>query len=337
MKAPTSSAGRRFDTLPGIAPESYVRHMLHGDERIWLEKNCYVDVWIEALHSLQLEPLAIAPFVLAMDFEGDQWTFFKPPHDELRSLYGVDVQELNVWRPLIEHAAEHLSAGKMISTEADAYWMPDTAGTDYRRQHTKSTIVLAEIDLDAGTASYFHNAGYYRLEGEDYRKTFRLDAEPDAGFLPLFAETVRFDRIVHRPADELATMSFDLLRKHLARRPLGNPVERFARRFAADIPVLQERGIGYYHSWAFGTIRQLGAAFEFAALHLRWLGGLGYLNLQDAVEAFELIASTNKTLILKAARATASRKPFDASATFADMAAAWETGMQALDRGVLSR
>jgi hypothetical protein len=87
------------------------------------------------------------PFVAAIDFEGDQWTFFKPPHGELRDLYGIDVQELNVWRPLLEHALEHLAAGKLISTEADAFWLPDTSGTDYRRQHTKSTIVLNDLDL----------------------------------------------------------------------------------------------------------------------------------------------------------------------------------------------
>jgi len=42
---------------------------------------------------------------VAIDFEGDQWTFFKPPHEDLKALYGIDVQELYVWRPLLEHAA----------------------------------------------------------------------------------------------------------------------------------------------------------------------------------------------------------------------------------------
>ena len=81
-------------------------------------------------------PVRSSPFVAAIDFEGDQWTFFKPPHAELTDLYGIDVQEFTVWRPLLEHALEHLEAGKLISTEADAFWLPDTSGTDYRRQHT---------------------------------------------------------------------------------------------------------------------------------------------------------------------------------------------------------
>ena len=100
----------------------FARHALHGEACVWVEKNCYADVWIELLHTLKLEPLALMPFTLAADFEGDHWTFFKPPLPDLQKLYGIDVQELNVWRPLIEHAAEHLAAGKFISTEADAFW-----------------------------------------------------------------------------------------------------------------------------------------------------------------------------------------------------------------------
>ena len=325
---------KHWHVLPGLTPENHARHLLHADERIWVEKNCYIDIWIEVLHALKLEPLAVVPVVLGLDFEGDQWTFFKPPHDELRSLYGVDVQELNVWRPLIEHAAEHLSAGKLISTEADAFWLPDTAGTDYRRQHAKTTIVLTEIDLDGASAGYFHNAGFYRLTGEDFRRTFRLDAPPDEVFLPLFAETVRFDRMLRRPMPELAAMSFELLRKHLGRRPRSNPVRRFAERFAADLPMLQDKGLAYYHAWAFGTIRQLGAAFELAALHLRWLSTHGGGDFGPAIESFEHIASGNKTLILKAARAASSRKAFDPVAMLAEMAEAWDSGMSALDRVV---
>ncbi len=92
-------------------------------------------------------------------------TFFKPPHDELRELYGIDVQELNVWRPLIEHASEYLSKGKLISTEADAFWLPDTTGTDYRRQHTKSTIILADIDVENRRLGYFPQRGIFHVGG----------------------------------------------------------------------------------------------------------------------------------------------------------------------------
>ena len=82
----------RIAVLPDLQPTSYRRSDLHAEDLVWVEKNCYVDVWIEVIHALGLDPFAMLPFVVAVDFEGDQWTFFKPPHDELRHLYGIDVQ-----------------------------------------------------------------------------------------------------------------------------------------------------------------------------------------------------------------------------------------------------
>jgi hypothetical protein len=316
--------------LRGLDPARYSRSILHAESCVWVEKNCYVDIWIEVIHALGLEPRAILPFVAAIDFEGDQWTFFKPPHGELADLYGIDVQELNVWRPLLEHALEHLAAGKLISTEADAFWLPDTSGTDYRRQHTKSTIVLNDLDLENRTLGYFHNAGYYRLEGEDFARTFRLDAPPDPTFMPLFAEVVRVDRVIRRPVAELVAMSHDLWRRHLQRRPARNPVRSFQVRFERDLPGLQEKGLAYYHAWAFGTIRQLGAAFELAALNLKWLTANGSAGLEVATAAFERLSEANKTFILKGARATNSRRPFDSAPLFDAMAADWESGMTTL-------
>ncbi|TLY61059.1 MAG: DUF1839 family protein [Gammaproteobacteria bacterium] len=317
--------------LARLDPTTYGRHRLHTEGCVWVEKNCYVDIWIEVIHALGLEPRAVLPFTAAIDFEGDQWTFFKPPHDELRELYGLDVQEMNVWRPLIEHALEHLGAGRLISTEADAFWLPDTSGTDYRRQHTKSTIVLNDLDLEKRRLGYFHNAGYYSLEGEDFARTFRLDTPPDPTFMPLFAELVRIDALVRRPASELLALSRSLWRRHLKRRPASNPVRRFQARFERDLPGIQERGLAYYHAWAFGTIRQLGAAFELAAANLEWLTAEGVAGLAPATLAFEQLSAANKTLILKGARATNSRRPLDGAALFEEMAGAWERGMQAME------
>ena len=304
---------------------SYRRHALHADERAWVEKNCYVDVWIELVHALGCEPIAMLPFVIALDFEGDQWTFFKPPHDELRDLYGIDVQELNVWRPLVEHASEHLAAGKLISTEADAWWLPDVAGTDYRRAHVKTTIILNELDLGTRRLGYFHNASYHVLEGEDFERTF----EPRE--LPLFAEFARVDRVVHRPLAELQALSGKLLARHLARRPATNPVRRFAERFARDLPSLHEKGLAHYHAWAFATVRQLGAAAELAAVYLRWLAGGDAGQLAPAAAAYDAISSGAKTLILKGARAVNGRKALDGAAMFDAMAAAWDTAIATLE------
>jgi hypothetical protein len=315
-----------------LDPTTYRRHALHADDRAWVEKNCYFDIWIEVIHALGCEPLAMVPVVAAIDFEGDQWTFFKPSHDELRELYGLNVQELNCWRPLVEHAVEHVGAGRLLATEADAWWLPDVAGTDYRTQHTKSTIVIADIDLPAKRLGYFHNAGYFELSGEDFDRTLRLDEHGrpivDPAFLPLFAELVRLDRVQKRPADELRELSSQLLRKHLARRTHDNPISRFATRFEHDLPMLQEKGLAHYHAWAFATLRQLGAAAELMAHYLRWLGGRS----GTAIEAYDAISSGAKAFILKAARAVNNKKPLDASATFAEWADAWAQAMRSLEK-----
>lgn len=319
MNAPRACA------LPGLSPEAYVRHSLHGEPCVWVEKNCYADVWIELLNCLKLEPLALMPFTLAADFEGDHWTFFKPPLPDLQRLYGIDVQELNVWRPLIEHAAEHLAAGKLISTEADAFWLPDTAGTDYRQQHVKTTIVLNELDVANERLGYFHNAAYYRLEGEDFRQIFQTRE------LPLYAELVRLDRLQRRTPEALAELSWQLLKEHFAWRPASNPVERFSARFASDLPLLHERGLAHYHAWAFTTIRQLGAAFELAAACLRWLQPhQPNAALDAAADQFDVIAQESKALILKGARVVNARRAFDAPHALAPAAQAWARGMALL-------
>jgi hypothetical protein len=317
--------------LPHLDPATYRRHRLHADARDWVEKNCYVDIWIEALHALGCEPLAVLPFTAAIDFEGDQWTFFKPPHEELRELYGIAVQELNVWRPLIEHAAEHLAGGRFICTEADAFWLPDTSGTDYRRQHTKSSVILNELDVAGHRLGYFHNAGYYSLTGEDFVRTFRLEAAPDPTFMPLFAELVKIDALTRRPPQELAALSRELWRRHMGRRPRDNPVRRFQQRFGRDLPALQEAGLSHYHAWAFATTRQLGAAFEAAAQNLKWLTSHGHPGVAAAAAAFAQISDAAKTFILKGARAASSKRAFEGAATFDSMADAWNRGMKAID------
>jgi Domain of unknown function (DUF1839) len=313
--------------LPQLSAASYQRHPLHGESAIWVEKNCYADLWIEVVHALGLEPRAMLGFTIPVDFLGDQWTFFKPSLDDLAELYGLDVQELTVWRPLLDHAIEHLGAGRWVSTEADAFWLPDTAGTDYRRQHTKTTIVLAGIDVLQQRLGYFHNSGYFELTGEDFRQLFRVGAPHDPAFLPLYAELVQVDRIVKRPEDELRILARRYLARHLERRPGSNPIRRFQKRFASDLPFMQQGELAHYHLWAFATIRQLGAAFELAAAHIRWVSAKGHPDAEHAAMQFDGIAQGSKTLILKAARAVNSRRELDASPLFDEMAIAWERGI----------
>ncbi len=323
----------RVVALPGLEAATYQRHALHAEDRVWVEKNCYVDVVIELLHALRLEPLAVLGSAATVDFEGDNVTFYKPSHDDLRTLYGMNVQELNVWLPLVEHAQHHLAGGAFISTEADAFLLPDTSGTDYRRNHVKTTIILADLDVEQRRLGYFHNASYHELHGDDFAQLFRIGASPDPTVLPLYAELVRVDRLVVRPRGELALAALGLLRTQVARRPADNPIVRFQRRFEQELPVLQARGLDFYHVWAFATVRQLGAVFELLALHVRWLVDSGLdAGLLPAAEEFDRVSVGAKTFILKAARAVNSKKPFDGAPIFDDMAEGWAHGMATLAR-----
>jgi len=306
---------------------TYQRHPLHAEDRVWVEKNCYVDVWIELVHALGCEPLAMLPFVAAIDFEGDQWTFFKPKHDELFDLYGIDVQELNLWRSLADHVQVHVGDGKMVAVEADAFFLPDTAGTDYQHQHTKTTIIICDFDLEQRRLGYFHNASYHALAGADFEKLFRIGVPADPAFMPFYAEVVRVDRLVKRSPDELRAMSRALLQKHLARRPAQNPVTRFGESLASDLARLQGEGLPVYHAWAFATIRQLGAAMELLSLHLLWRGDEP---ARDAASELAKVSHAAKTLILKGARAVNAKRALDAAPLFEEMAGAWQRGMDLL-------
>ena len=321
----------RPPSLAPIVPSDYHRHPLHAPSCVWVEKNCYVDVCIELLHALGLEPMAMFGATVAIDFEGDNFTFFKPSHDEMRELYGVDVQELNVWRPLLHHATEHLVAGRLISTEADAFALPDTDGTDYHRNHVKTTIILADLDAAQRRLGYFHNAGYFELFDDDFDRLFRVGVAPDPAVLPLFAELIKVDRLVKRPHDELVHLAHGYLARHLRRRPSRNPVAAFKRRVERDLPELQANGLPYYHAWAFATVRQLGAVCELLAMHLRWLSGEAEL---QAADDFDAVSRGAKSFILKAARAVNARRPLEATVLLDEMADAWQRGMTVLARGL---
>jgi hypothetical protein len=313
-----------------VEPKAYVPHELHSSQRAWTESNCYIDVWVEVLHALDLDPSACLPHVVPVDFDGDQWTFFKPSHDDLWTLYGLDVHELNVWKPLLRCAEEQLAAGHVVLSEVDAFFLPDTAGTDYRSTHTKTTIGMQHLDLEGKVLRYFHNSGYHELSGADFVGTFRLDAAPDPAYMPFFAEFVRIDRRRKLEPRDLTRASLEVLRKHLERLPRANPVDRFAARFGSDLAWMHKEGLPAYHAWAFATLRQLGAAFELAALYVRWLSRQGEAGLDDVAASFDAISGCAKTLILKTARSVNTKKPLDAGATLAEAARAWEAGTRAL-------
>lgn len=317
--------------IGSLDPLTYSRHALHGSQCAWVEKNCYADFWIEVLHAKGFEPLALLPFVVNVDFEDDQWTFFKPSHDELRSLYGVKVHELTMWRPLLDHVAEHLAVGRLVSIEVDAFWLPDTVGTDYQTKHSKTTIAINQLDTARRRLGYFHNAGYFELGGDDFDQLLP-STKPLASqiTLPLYAELITFTRQDAASAIDMKRASLEIMRKQLQYVPEANPVQRFAQRFARDLPLLQSSGLEHYHAWAFAGIRQWGSAYELAAAWIDWMQDILGPESGDAKNAFNALSLDAKTLILKGARAVASKKAFDPVDQLAKSAMVWQQAMDLL-------
>jgi hypothetical protein len=322
---PSAETGRHF--IAELDAASYRRHPIHGEERVWAETNCYTDLLVELAHGLGFEPAAMLPFTLAIDFEGDQWTFFKPSHADLHDLYGFDVQELALWRPAVEHVAEQLEAGHPVLIELDSFHLPDTAGTAYGRTHTKTTVGVNEIDVGAGRMGYFHNAGYYLLQGADFRAVFHMDGVPHASVLPPYVEFIKW-RADFRPPRGGAHVgrSLEILRRHLGRVPRANPFARFKARFSRDLDWLMTADIGRFHAYSFATLRQFGACFELASTYLRWLGAQGIAGTDAPAEELLGIAEGAKALQVQLARSMSRRKPLDL-APLDEMGRQWERAL----------
>jgi hypothetical protein len=291
-----------------IDPSTYQPHSLHSVDRVWTETNCYVDLWIEVLHALGLDPLAGTAFTLSTDFEGDQWTFFKFPLEDLRALYGLNVYEMNVWQPIERHIVEQLELGRLLTIEVDSWYLPDTAGVSYQLDHVKSSIVPNRIDPDRRELAYFHNAGYFELSGDDYDGVLRRTAEfGDPRLLPPYVELVRLDSLRRDDASTLLDNAIALTRDHLARRPTTNPVLRMRKRLTGDLEWLASQSLDTFHQWAFGFCRQCGANAELAAAFVDWLAANDSSALGASADAFREIANGAKTLQFNLARAARGR------------------------------
>lgn len=313
-----------FVSLLGLDPGSYHAHSLHSPDRTYMETNCYTDILIEFLHARGDEPLAMLGCVLRVDFEGDQWTFFKPLPEQVERLFGVDIHEMQPYRPLPEQIAEQLAARRTIIVELDSWYLPDTAATSYRSEHVKSSVVAEAIDRQRERLRYFHGMGYYELEGDDYRGVFRLGRPFSEDVLPPYTELVRLDAGPSLKGEELRAAARELLDEHLERRPSPNPFERFGEQLTRDLPRLLEGDNAAYHDYAFATVRMVGSAFEVGASHVRWL--LGERG-EPAASAMGRIVDATKVLSFKLAR----RRAFDPEPSIEDLATAWVEAFAALD------
>ncbi len=309
-------------SLFGLDVTTYRPHDVHAGERVYNETNCYTDVIIEFVHARGDEPLAVMGATVRLDFEGDQWTFFKPDPGDLERLYGIDIHEMQPYRPLPVQIAELLHSGRTMSVELDAWFMPDTAATSYHAEHVKSTVIPESIDVERERLQYFHNGSLNRLDGADYRAIFRVDAT-DPGHLPPYTELIRLDAGPRLTGGALRDAARDALRRHLERTPATNPFARFGERLSVDLSALLAGDAAMYHAYAFATVRMAGAGFELCAAHVDWLLGA---DGAPTVAALTRIVEGSKVLNFRLAR----RRAFDPAPIIDDLSAAWDEAMHAL-------
>jgi len=317
--------------LLDIDPKTYVPHVIHSDKQVWNETNCFVDLWLELLHGMGHEPIACLPFTVTMDLEGDQWTFYKFPLEDIAALYGLEVIELNIWWSLIKHVEAELRAGRPVMVEFDAWYLPDTAGTSYRTQHVKTSVAVSMLDIENKRMGYFHSSGYHVLEGEDFVGVFRLDSEKwGVEHLPPYVEVAKREWEKKLPEAELVQLSLGLLKKHLKHLPKSNPFTRYKARFERDLAWVNEGGMNAFYAYAFATLRQIGSCFELLATYLRWAEARGVEGLEDAAKDFTAISDGAKSMQFKLARAVGGKRAIDHAALIGVMESAWGSGMERL-------
>ena len=302
-----------------LDPASYVPSRLHSSSRIFPETNCYTDLWIELLHACGLEPIATMACCLAVDFEADQWTFFKPPASDLETLYGIDVHEMQVYRDLIDHIHDQLVRGRSMIIEVDAFDLPDTVGVSYGEVHQKTAIALVSLDRLSERLIYFHGRGLHEATGSDYRNLLRVDSSISPDILPPYVELVRFDAGAPLAGSALHAAACEVLRRQLKRLPSKNPWLTFGEWLAAELAAITNNSLERYHAYAFATIRQAGAAFELAQSFIDWAFPENPA-AETASMAFRRQGEGAKVLLLKLAR----QRVFDTAKTIEPLAVAYE-------------
>jgi len=318
--------------VPLHAPRAeHAPHALHQGERVWVETNCYVDLWIEVLHGFGLDPRAGFAFTVTQDFEGDQFTFFKFPLEDLETLYGTQVQELAIYDSLEDRVHAQTQRGHTVLVEVDGYYLPNTRATSYRREHPKTTVGIDFIDPVGRRLGYFHNTGYHRLEGGDYDGIFRklpqFFDQPD-----LLFPYVEFCKQARAPLQglQLAEASAELLRGHLARRPQHNPIAQWRAAFPEQLDAVLTRGERFFHLYSFNLMRQLGANFEFLSRYLQWLNEQGYDVPESIVAGAQTIASESMVMQFRLVRAMARKRPDLCADCFETLEAAYENTLPPL-------
>ncbi|WP_052663848.1 DUF1839 family protein [Psychromicrobium lacuslunae] len=320
--------------LSELRPESFQPHPVHGAESDWSNTNCYLDVWVEVLNSLGLDPIPALASAFSAEFVGDQWEFLKVRSEDLELLYGIRFGEYDTWKPLREHLVTQLQAGNLAIVEVDAYYLPDTAGVSYHQQHSKTSITPIKLDLRAAELIYFHNGGLYQLANEDFEHT--IGAAAETGFVPRpYLDLIRLDGLRQLQAADFQRAARTVLRAHLARRERStqsDPMGLLVEYVQSQQETVAELGLEHFHQFSFATTRQAGLTAMFAAELARWFArteksAAGQQLLAEAANAFSECSGSAKKLQFQLARVAAGRHP-DLQASGSTMQRSWQHGMR---------
>lgn len=315
-----------------LTPAEFQPHaLLHGLNENFRETNCYADLVIEIVHQLGLTPTACLGYTLAADFEGDQWTFTKPSSHDLQMLYGIRVEELALYRSLVDQLVTQVERGSVPMIEADAFHLPDAIGIDYRTAHVKTTIGISKIDVQNKVMHYFHNATFTKLEGEDFDGILQPLASKEKGYLPPYCDFLKLNQLKQLPEDTLRNIALKSAAFHFRKRNGINPIKAYANAMNTHQEAIINGGIHAYHAYTFVAPRQLGAANQLGAHFLRWLDPQN-TDLKIAADAFDAIAGLSKSLVLKLARVANSGKVGNLDAILDEMATHWDIADQHLHR-----
>ena len=85
---------------------------------------------------------------MRQDFEGDHFTFFKFPLEDLEALFGLAVQELAIYDSVESHTLAQLERGRPVLIEVDSS-LAARCRPAYRKEHVKTTVAAIAIDRAA--------------------------------------------------------------------------------------------------------------------------------------------------------------------------------------------
>ena len=208
-----------------------------------------------------------------MDFEGDQWTFLKPLPEDLELLFGVDIHEMQPYRPLPQQASEQISQGRTLIVELDSWYLPDTAATT-----TAANTSRARWSWTPSTRSRADALLPRRRPLRALRARTTAGCSASAASSPATSCRPTPSSRVSTPAQRSAVRSCAMPRESCSAATSPAAPGRTRSSVSAISSSATCRGCWKETPrtttpYAFATVRMAGSAFEVAATHAPWLLG----------------------------------------------------------------